>query len=399
MMVRFILNSEIALVFGAAVSVLLGMLFERSLAMSAFFLIGGLAGAHWVGQTSQRHALLKAGVKLGIVQGIVIAATGVIAVRPDASDSATLLTQVAGGLVGGTLAGLVVLAAAPLVELVFAYTTDVKLMELANMNHPLLKEMVIRASGTYNHSILVATLAETAAEAIHANPILAKVGGLYQDIGKIGKPHYFIENQREGENPHDRLAPRMSGLVVLSHVKEGVELARRHKLGDRVVDIIQQHHGKSVIKFFYHRAKEMEDPTMESVSEEDFRYPGPKPQTREAAIVMLADVVEATSRSLRDPAPARIATLVEESIDNAFKEGQLDECELTLRDLYAIGQAFQKVLNGWFHARIEYPDAGTEGDRRKGDPGSGAKQPKDAAPPGGKDPRPGKESSKVVKIH
>ena len=375
-------------------------------------------GAHWVGHTSHRYGLMMAGLKLGAVNVGLVVAIQMFVGDPDGLNWITFASTAAGGLLGGILAGLFVVALAPLAEILFSYTTDIKLLELANMNHPLLKEMVIKAPGTYNHSILVATLAENAAESIDANPLLAKVGGLYQDIGKISKPHYFIENQRDGFNPHDRLYPRMSSLILLSHVKEGVELARKYRLGDTVSDIIRQHHGTGIIKYFYQRALESEDPKMEQVSESDFRYNGPKPQTREAGIVMLADIVEATSRSLKNPTPTRISGVIEQSIDNCFREGQLDECELTLRDLNAIGQAFQKVLTGLFHTRIEYPDQIGDADKKKAEArrqqaeakkkqtdgatdgaGTDPKRAEDGSNPGGKNPATGDSDTKVVKIH
>jgi putative nucleotidyltransferase with HDIG domain len=202
-------------------------------------------------------------------------------------------------------------------------------------------------------------MVEATAKAIQANPLLAKVSAYYHDIGKIKKPLYFIENQMGGENKHEKLAPSMSSLILISHVKDGVDLAREHKLGREIISIIQQHHGTNLISYFYHKAKERmlsKSGKVTDVKEEDFRYPGPKPQTKEAGLVMLADMVEAASRSLIDPTPARIQGMVQKIINKVFSDGQLDECELTLKDLHEIAKGFNKTLSGIFHQRIEYPE-------------------------------------------
>jgi hypothetical protein len=220
-----------------------------------------------------------------------------------------------------------------------------------------LRNLLISAPGTYHHSILVGILAEAAAEAIQANPLLARVSAYYHDVGKIKKPLYFVENQKSGENKHDRLLPSMSSLIIISHVKDGIEIARQYRLGRPLQDIISQHHGTSCINYFYQKAKELQDNDDQPVTDREFRYPGPKPQTKEAGIVMLADAVQATSKTLTDPAPSRIQGMVQRIINNIFVDGQLDECELTLNDLHLIGESFNRILNGIFHSRIEYPDS------------------------------------------
>ncbi len=242
----------------------------------------------------------------------------------------------------------------PIIEIIFNYTTDIKLLELADLNQPVLHDLLIAAPGTYHHSILVGVLAEAAAEAIDADPLLARVCAYYHDIGKIKKPLYFVENQKGGENKHDRLPPSMSSLIITSHVKDGIEIARQHRLGKIIQDIIAQHHGTSIITYFYQKAREMQDDD-QPVSDKDFRYPGPKPQTKEAGIVMLADAVQATSKTLTDPSPSRIQGMVQRIINNIFVDGQLDECELKLKDLHLIAESFNRILNGIFHARIDYP--------------------------------------------
>jgi putative nucleotidyltransferase with HDIG domain len=215
---------------------------------------------------------------------------------------------------------------------------------------------MVRAPGTYHHSVVVGNLVEAAAESINANPLLARVAAYYHDIGKASKPLYFIENQAGEENRHDKLTPSMSALVLISHIKEGSELAREKHLGQPIIDIIRQHHGTGLIKFFYDRAKTQAEATGHTVEEKDFRYPGPKPQTREAGIVMLADCVEAASRSLVNPTPDRIQGMVQKIINNIFIDGQLDECELTLKNLHEIARSFNRILTGIFHHRIDYPE-------------------------------------------
>jgi len=247
-------------------------------------------------------------------------------------------------------------------ERAFRVTTDLTLLELADLNSPLLRQLSEKAPGTFHHSVTLGNLAAAAAEAIGANAILARVGAYYHDIGKLLKPQYFVENQK-GKSRHQRLRPRMSALIIASHVKEGIELGRKYGLPEVVLDFIPQHHGTTRISFFYDKALkeavERNDPK-EEIREEDYRYPGPKPQTKEAGIVMLADTVEATARAMEDPAPQKLESMIDSSIKNRFVEGQLDECELTLRDLSNIKHAFVKILVGIYHARIKYPGAEAE---------------------------------------
>jgi putative nucleotidyltransferase with HDIG domain len=259
------------------------------------------------------------------------------------------------GLAGGIASGIVVSAVLPIVEAVFGYTTDIKLLELANLNHPGLRELIIRAPGSYHHSMMVGSLCEAAAEAVGGNPLLARVGSYYHDIGKAKNPHYFAENQKLGVNPHDKLKPNMSALVIKAHVKDGIEMARQYRLPGVIQDFIAQHHGTSLIAYFYHKAKSLEDPEIQGVDEKDYRYPGPKPQSRETAICLLADGIEAASRAMPEPTPAKLKGLVQKMINKAFTDGQLDECELTLKDLNLIALAFNRILAGIYHHRPEYP--------------------------------------------
>ena len=241
----------------------------------------------------------------------------------------------------------------PLVEPLVGVSSDLTLLELSDLNHPLLKRMALECQGTFHHSQVVGQLAEHAARAIHANSLLTRVGALFHDIGKMTKPEYFVENQGGGRNRHDELSPSMSALVVGAHVKEGIELGRRWRLPQAVIDFIPEHHGTMVMKYFYHKA--LEDPSNETVKVDDFRYPGPRPQSRETAILMLADAVEAATRSLAKPTPARIREMVKQITDDRMLSGELDECGLTLRDLASIREAFIPLLTSIHHARIAYP--------------------------------------------
>lgn len=245
-------------------------------------------------------------------------------------------------------------------EYLFDITTDMTLIELSDMNHPLLKRLSIEAAGTYNHSVLVANLAESAAEKINANSLFVRVASYYHDVGKIAKPNYFVENQKMEKNIHDKLSPNMSALIISSHIKEGLELAKKHKLPSVIQDAISQHHGTSTVSFFYEKALEQDQ--HKQVQEEDFCYPGPHPQTRENAIIMLADSVEAASRTLSTSSPKMVRALVKKIIHDKFASSQLDECNLTFKDLDKIIEGFMPVLQGIFHTRIEYPNKKQEND-------------------------------------
>jgi hypothetical protein len=361
MLIRIVLNSEISLIYSLFVSLLTGLLLGEGIFLPVFYLIGSIVGAHSVARCDQRSQLIKGGILVGLTNLLLISFQGMSTTRIFEMDTLFGLLM---GLAGGIVAGIIVVGITPIVESIFGYTTDIKLLELANLDQPILKDMLMKAPGTYQHSMIVGNLAETGARAITVNPLLARVSAYYHDIGKITKPQYFIENQMTGYNRHNKLTPSMSSLILVSHVKEGIELARGNKLGNKIINIIKQHHGTRLINFFYQKAKEQEDREVQEVDERDFRYLGPKPQTKEAGLVMLADAVEAASRTLDDPTPARILGLVQKIINDIFIDGQLDECELTLKDLNAIAKSFNIVLNAIHHQRIEYPDAQSEGERK-----------------------------------
>jgi len=353
MLVRVVLNSEISLVFAILSSILTAVLFGNSFAVLIFAFLTSLSGAHWVRHVTERSSLFRAGLRLGLFNFVLLFALHLTTSRP---FDLQLLYKLGFGFAGGLAAAVMVTGIVPLVESLFRYTTNIKLLELANMNNPLLRDLMVQAPGTYHHSIIVGNLAEAAAENIGVNPLMVRVAAYYHDIGKIRKPQYFIENVGGQENRHDKLAPSMSALILMAHVKDGVEMARESRLGKALADIIRQHHGTSLMKFFYDRAKSKADPGVEQIDERDYRYPGPKPQTREAALIMLADAIEAASRTLTDPTPARIQGMVQKIINNIFIDGQLDECELTLKDINNIAKSFKLVLGGIFHYRVDYPE-------------------------------------------
>lgn len=358
MLVRFILNSEAAFIFSVMVSLFSGVYLGNSLEMMVFYLISSVYAAHVVARVDRRSTLFRGGLMVGMVNAVTLSSLSLISSAAVLSrvEISLLATNMIFGICGGLITPMLVLILSPIVEGLFNYTTDIKLLELANLSHPLLKKMLLSAPGTYHHSQMVGVLAEAGAQAIEANPLVARVGSYYHDIGKMKKPQYFIENQR-GENPHDKLAPSMSALIIEAHVKDGLEMARLHKLPSKIVDMIPEHQGTKLIGFFYNKAKKMEDPALGGrVEEEDYRYMGPKPQTKEAGVVMLADAVEAAVRTLQEKSPAKIRTTVEKLVNQHFVDEQLDECDLTLRDIHQIADAFVKILIGIYHQRVEYPE-------------------------------------------
>jgi hypothetical protein len=253
----------------------------------------------------------------------------------------------------------------PVLETLFKITTDISLLELLDLEQPLMKNLMIAAPGTYHHSIIVGNLVEAVAESVGVNPLFARVCAYYHDIGKIKMPEYFIENQLTGASKHEKLTPHMSSMILVSHVKEGVEMARQHKLPEPVIDVLSQHHGTTLITYFYEKAKGMPEGSGD-LSEAEYRYPGPKPQSRVAALIMIADAVEASSRVLTEPTPSRISALVDKIINHIFLAGQLDECDLTLKDIYEIRKRFTYILTGILHRRVEYPGFEFEGKKHEG---------------------------------
>ncbi len=348
MLIAILLDAHIALMTAAFLAVIVGMAAGQELKFSFVALANGLAGVLSVRKVSDRSDLTRAGFVVGAVTFITMLALGLFRAER------FLVTYSFLGLVNGLASAIGTIGLFPYLESAFGITSQLRLLELSNPNQPLLRKLLMEAPGTYHHSMIVGNLAEAAAEAVGGDSLLTRVGAMYHDIGKTKRPYFFIENQYGGENPHDKLAPTLSTLIVTSHVKDGVELAKQHRLPEVVIDFIRQHHGTTLVKYFYQKAKEMgrED----DCDEKDFRYPGPKPQSKEAAIVLLADSVEAAARTLSRPTPGRIEGLVRKIVKDHLADGQLDESDITLRDLDKICDAFVRVLTGIYHKRIEYPE-------------------------------------------
>jgi len=344
-------NSRLAFAGALNLTILTGLMLAAPLSYFMFTFVGSMVGIFAIAGRQERTAFFRAGAAIGLANAYTLFAFALL----DA-DTASLTADIVGGIVNGLAVAVLATGVLPLLEHPFGRTTVFTLLELSNLNAPILKHLVLAAPGTYHHSIMVGTLAEAAAEAIGANALLCRVGAYYHDIGKTRHPGYFIENHADAGTRHEKLAPSLSRAIVMSHIKEGIEIAREHGLPEILVDMIPQHHGTRLVSFFYQRAKEAADPDHQAV-EEDYRYPGPRPQTREAAILMLADTTEAATRVLTDPTPARIRGVVQKIINAIFVDAQLDECDLTLRDLHIIANSFVRILTGFFHQRIEYPGA------------------------------------------
>jgi len=349
MLIALLLNSRLAIITTCFLSLIIGMVSGGRLDIAAVSVVGGMVGIFAVRDVRRRSQLITAGFAVGFANMAYFIGVGLI----NSLDFHTYMTEAFIGLANGVMSAVIVTGVLPIFEIASKTITDISLLETADLNHPILKEMVIKAPGTYHHSLVVGNLAEAACEAIGANALLARVSAYFHDIGKIEKAEYFSENQT-GESMHDRLSPTMSSLIITNHVKNGVELAERYGLNKKIVDIIRQHHGTGLVFYFFKRALEKTDD--KEVFEEGFRYPGPRPQTKEAACVLLADSVEAASRTLSDPTPSSIQGLVKKIINNKFIDGQLDECELTLKDLEKIADVFMHILTGIYHSRVEYPE-------------------------------------------
>jgi putative nucleotidyltransferase with HDIG domain len=315
--------------------------------------MGGLTGIYSVRHYKDRAAILKAGLTIGIVNLVTILGIDFLRQAPVATYGT--LIRLGFGFASGALAAALASLLLPTLESLFKITTDIRLLELSNLNAPVLRRLSVEAPGTYHHSLMVGTLSETAAEAIGANPLLVRVGAYYHDLGKVCKPEYFAENQAFGINKHEALSPNMSCLIIASHVKEGLELAQEIRLTQDILDLIPQHHGTRIMTYFYRKALDSINGKNQEIDEVDFRYPGPKPQTKEAAILMMADSVEAASRTLTDPSPAQIQGMIDRLVDSIVADNQLDECDITLREIRMVKESFFKILTGLYHRRLDYP--------------------------------------------
>lgn len=389
-MVHTVLLGRSLGIFSTIYVSLLGVLIVPASEMGMYLavsLLCGLVAVQTLHQTRRRVQLLRAGFYAGmmaLVLSMIFSEIDLSSVmQAGAMDEWQIVGLASATALGmGIVIALLVSGLLPVIEGLFKLTTDISWLELSDLNHRLLRRMQLEAPGTFHHSLVVASLSEAAAEAVGANAAMCRVGAYYHDIGKLKKPGYFIENQNDGaENPHDSLTPTMSALIITAHVKDGVDLALKHKLNPRVIDVIREHHGDSLVSYFYRRAQEQKRAEMEKVEkklenpedlpkvdQKNFRYPGPTPRSRESGIISLADAIESASRTIKKPTPAKIRALVDDIVASRISDGQLDNCLLTIRDLSTVKDVFSKTLRSMLHSRIDYPkddDKGRKSDLEK----------------------------------
>lgn len=346
MLITILLDMRLGIMIDLIFAIFVGLYTESS-PFAVVALIGGLVGSLGVASLGQRSDISRAALGISAINACLIIALGML--QNQTAD--VVAFGVVFGVFNGLISSIFTMGILPYLENLFGITTSIKLLELANPNQPLLKRLMTEAPGTYHHCIMVGNLGEAAADAIGANGLEVRLGAYYHDIGKLKRPYFFSENQFSGNNPHDNITPQLSTLIITSHVKDGIEMAKEAKLPPIIIQMIAQHHGDSLVPYFYAKAKEADPET----KERDFRYEQPKPQTKEAAILMMADTVEAAVRSKKNATPGQIEGFIRTLIKNKLNDGQFDECELTFRDLDQIATAFTRVINGIYHKRIEYP--------------------------------------------
>ena len=346
--VTILFDTEVGILSTMILALLLGIMHRFNFSIVLMTMAIGTVGCMASREVRRRTDFFKIMLFISLAYIIFIPVVEKVKLTPIED----LLPEMGYGILSGIFCAFITIGVLPFLESIFGITTDIRLLELSDMNHPILKRLALEAPGTYHHSIIVGNLTESASKAVGGNPLLARVGAYYHDIGKIAIPEYFVENQLSIKSKHEELTPSMSALILAAHVKKGRQLGEASDIPDDVLNFIEEHHGTMVMTYFYNKALEEEG---DEVSIDKFRYPGPKPQTRETGIAMLADAVEAASRTLEDPKPARIHNLIKRIIEDRMKSGELDECPLTLRDLAAIREAFAQILIGAFHHRVVYP--------------------------------------------
>lgn len=351
MIFTLLVDYRVSLIISVLNCILISGAVEFSIEITILAIVNAVFGAIILKKMQQRNDILYSSLYIAIINIIFTSSLGFL-LSNNGVDVAnkTLFTGIA-----SVVSGVLTIGFLPFFESTFDIVTTIKLLELSNPNNPLLKRLLIEAPGSYHHSILVGNLAEVAAEVVGGNPVLARVSAYYHDVGKIKRPYFFKENQLGKDNPHNKISANLSTLIITSHVKDGAELAKEYKIPKAIIDIIEQHHGTSLVKYFYITMKNSSE-RPEDIKEEDFKYPGPVPGTKESAIIMLADSVEAAVRSINEPTKGKIEEMVNNIIKDRLNEGQLDNCDLTLKDLNKIREAFLKVLTGIYHQRIEYPE-------------------------------------------
>jgi len=350
LLISILIDPKLGLLINIFLSFYLGFILKLDTNIITMYIVSGSIASLLIIKQEQRHRILISGLVMGIINILTLTSYG-LAKGLGGIDSLTVAIY---SFLNGIIAAILTLGSLPIWENVFSVLTSLKLLELSNPNQPLLKKLLLEAPGTYHHSILVGNLAEAAAEQISANPLIARVGSYYHDIGKSIRPYYFAENQFGMENPHDKLQAMQSTAIITSHTVDGVNMAREAKLPGEIIDIIEQHHGNTLVAYFYHKAREENEGI--DISPDEFRYKGRKPQSKEAAIVMLADSAEAAVRSIKDLNKEKIEEMVRKIIQGKLGDGQLDECDITLKELEIITNSFIGVLTGIYHDRIEYPN-------------------------------------------
>lgn len=356
LLIKILINEKLAILHTIITAICGSIMFNEgmtgSLDMSIgiYILCSGIAGIMFLSNDNHRSNIFKAGLFVAVLNVLVTFA--LVFLRNGQYDLGEHGVTIIIAVMSGILSAVLTIGLLPFFEAGFGILSTMRLIELSNPNHPLLKKILTEAPGTYHHSVMVANLAESACETIGANGLLARVGCYYHDIGKTKRPHFFIENQMNIENPHDRLPPSTSKSIIIAHAIDGAEMLRKHHMPKEIIDIAEQHHGTTLLKFFYHKVKQ----SGAEVNEEDYRYPGPKAQTKESAIVGIADSVEAAVRSMSQPTPEQIEVLVRKIISDRLQDNQFNECDLTLKELDKVADTLCETLKGIFHSRIEYPE-------------------------------------------
>jgi len=365
-LITVLFEPRLAVLVNIILALLLGFITDGEFSFVIVSLVGGLVAVYSVARLQRRSDLTKAGLYVSVVNMATIIALFLMfkGFQLEYDFLREFSIAVLSGLGNGLFSAVMAIGLLPYLESAFGLTTAVTLLELSDPGRPLLRKMLMETPGTYHHSIIVGNLAEAAAEAVGADPLLSRVAAFYHDIGKSKRPYFFVENQFTGDNPHNKISPNLSALIIRAHVKDGVEFAKEEKLPLPIVEIIQQHHGTSLISFFYRQA--LDKDAEQNVSEDEFRYEGPLPQSKEAAIILLSDSVEAAVRSLSRPVAGRVEGMVRRIIKEKLNDGQLDEAPLTLKDLDKIGDTFVHILSGIFHHRIEYPERELRADLERG---------------------------------
>ncbi|MEB1807579.1 MAG: HD family phosphohydrolase [Bacillaceae bacterium] len=357
MLLTTLIHQRIALFSSIFFAIIASIIFNNdavgtfNFTFGVYILFSCFAGVYFLGRSTSMTRILKAGLFVSFINMVTI--LSILFLKGFQQNWIEVGMYLGFAFLSGFIAAVLTLGLVPFFEAGFGILSTTKLIELSNPNHPLLRRILLEAPGTYHHSVVVGNLAEAACESIGANGLLARVGSYYHDIGKTKRPHFFIENQMKIDNPHDKISPQLSKTIIISHPYDGADMLKEYKMPKEIIDIAEQHHGTTLLKYFYHKANQETDQT---IPEEQFRYPGPKAQTKEAAIVGIADCIEAAVRSLTKPTPDKILAMIRKIVTDRLEDGQFNECDLTLKELDKVAVSMYETLQGTFHSRIEYPE-------------------------------------------